>query len=251
MYRAHVVVHVHDEVAACFIRGPLLWGDVKLGIIVTSHVLREVHHELVSVATRRQHYSVIVVDVSSSDTRGGITSWVNVKFNRVALHVSSSGSTGCEGILVWNDMAVSEMDVVVTGIGAKGHRGTSSGVVKAWCGWGNDVAPVALWEVEVGCVLVKGGGERREFESFSEHDVVADLGSVGLGVVGELEEERLVEGAALLRDSHEGGVVVPDEAVLGSDAVSHHLSICGGGVVLHIHVKIWFLKFLSKVIVVS
>jgi hypothetical protein len=54
-----------------------------------------------------------------------------------------------------------------------------------------------------------------------------------------------------LRDSHEGGVVVPDEAVLGSDAVSHHLSICGGGVVLHIHVKIWFLIFLSKVIVVS
>jgi hypothetical protein len=94
-----------------------------------------------------------------------------VEVNWFILKVSGVHSLKGFGVLHWDDVAFSKMEVEVICLGWECNALTLI-VGYAWISFDNDVAPSSGWEVETGLVDINLVGEDSKFKGFSEHDVV-------------------------------------------------------------------------------
>lgn len=120
---------------------------------------------------------------------------VDVEVDCVVLEVGGVHDAEGFGVLHWDYVSVSEMEVEVVGLGAHGEVLAGDDGL-ACLGLLDDIAPGSGWEVEIGGVNSNLVGKDTELKSAADHDVVL-LIQGSLSIIWELEEEWLDEGTSL------------------------------------------------------
>lgn len=127
------------------------------------------------------------------------------------------------GILHWDHVSFSEMEVEIVGLGAEG-KVLSSFERFAWLRENIDVAPSSGWEVVIGRVDSNLIGKNTKFKSATDHDIVLLIINC-VGILWELIEEWLDESSTFDAVGRHLSVVVSDQVIFVLDGHSHDIHI--------------------------
>jgi len=202
----------------------------------------------VLVASYIQNYSVIIEVSSHSNEMSRISGWAHVEVNWLFLKVSRSHGIESFGVLHWDDVALSEMEVEVICLGIEFNFLTLL-IGDACLSFDNNVTPGSGWEVEHGLVLIQFVGIDTKFKGISEHDVV-NLVQSGVWILWELEEEWFVESTTILAEHRQFSVVISNHVVLIEDGHFHDIEILDIRLI-EISECIWLLRHAVPSVVVS